>query len=558
MNRGEAGVERDKLLRASPQLSWLDPRLLVMVAILTVVGGYLRFSSIAFGLPEDALHLFRPDEEILVLRALRFGPDWNPHLALYPPAQMYVQSGALRAFALVRGKGRDFHSFYARDDSAQAYLIARQVTAVLGTATIVAIYFAAAAVYGPIPALCASGIVAFLTLHVRDSKFAVTDVAAGFWTTLAIAMLLRIGQRGWRRDYLLAGIFSGVATATKYPAGLLAIAVMVTHLEVMRRDQVPLRAVLRDGRVNLWAAASIAAFMASAPYLFLDWPTTRGDIVFQWTQSFPGSAHHFGWSWLLLRAIPDSFGLPLEFLMFAAIALALIRRRSPETVGTAIFVMFELIAIASPHRPFYRYLLIPLPAAAILVGNLASDLEGSFGIRPSYRVATLGSILVGAVMVPFLINDIQLNRLLRRTDTRVLAARWIERNIPAGSKIAVAGIGMPWGKPQFSGMPMPWDTTQRSGRYRAVAMADIGSLRASGVQWVLSDSLPPLADYSPELSDSLLTELGAQARLVLDINPMRPGRPAPIFDSGDAFYAPLVNASSMERPGPRIRVWELK
>jgi hypothetical protein len=62
--------------------------------LLTVVGGWLRFTATDFGLPEH----FRPDEEFLVPTAYGFASakDWNPHLELYPAMQMYLQYVAIR------------------------------------------------------------------------------------------------------------------------------------------------------------------------------------------------------------------------------------------------------------------------------------------------------------------------------------------------------------------------------------------------------------------------------------------------------------------------------
>src|SRR5580692_3273260 len=60
---------------------------LYAVAALTLIAGWLRFTATSFGLPDH----FRPDEEYMISCALGFERDWNPHFALYPAAQMYIQ-----------------------------------------------------------------------------------------------------------------------------------------------------------------------------------------------------------------------------------------------------------------------------------------------------------------------------------------------------------------------------------------------------------------------------------------------------------------------------------
>ena len=164
----------------------------LILAALTVIAAWLRFTSTGFGLPDK----FRPDEEYLLSRALGFENDWNPHFAIYPAAQMYVQHAALKYYAALIGERQNFRAAYATDGQALAYRVARGVSAAFGTATVPALYFAAAPVFGPGAALAASAIATFATLPVRESKYATTDAATMFWLTLAFAMILRIAKRG--------------------------------------------------------------------------------------------------------------------------------------------------------------------------------------------------------------------------------------------------------------------------------------------------------------------------------------------------------------------------
>ena len=112
----------------------------VLLCLMTLVAGWLRFTATSFGLPDK----FRPDEEYVVSRALGFDQDWNPHFATYPAAQMYVDHVALVLVAKLTGDHSDFRESYVGDNGSGAYLVARRVSAALGTATIPAIYMAAA------------------------------------------------------------------------------------------------------------------------------------------------------------------------------------------------------------------------------------------------------------------------------------------------------------------------------------------------------------------------------------------------------------------------------
>jgi hypothetical protein len=535
------------------QIQQMSRGILAAIVSLTLVAGWLRLESTSFGLPDqDVGHLFRPDEDLLIPRALQFGPDWNPHTAFpYPAAQMYLQSAGLRIYAGCLGHWHDYRSVYAPHSNAEAYIVGRRITALMGTATVPVIYFAAAPAFGEAVALISAAAVAFAPSHVRDSKFATADVPAGFWTALAILMLLRIVQRGSWSDYLLAGVFCGVAFATKYPAGALLFGVFTAHLESRRRD--PLLRSLVDRKVFLIVIGFGTAVIVCSPYLVFDWSQAIQDFRIQWAQTVAASTPQTGngWSWLLLRAMPDCFGPAFEGLVIGGIIWGLVRPQ-PGTTSLAVFIVAELLAISTDGRPFYRYLLVPLPAMAILGTvfgcQLTSRLCTALGrTTGSALVFSLSILLLGLTLLSFLIRDVEFNKLLLREDTRTLAREWIEANVPPGSRIAVTSEDQ-FGKPQLS-----------IGNYNWVPMEDLASLQQKHIYWVLSDGLDQLPAYSPGLSELEQDQLSRHATLVYDMDPLRHNSTTfPIFDEGDAFYAPFGGICAMERPGPRIRIWRLK
>ncbi len=522
----------------------MKPRLIAL-SLLTLVAGWLRFTATSFGLPDR----FRPDEEYMVSRALGFDMDWNPHFAVYPAAQMYVQHAALISYAFIIGTRTSFRDAYATDNQALAYLVSRRVSAAFGTAAVPAIYFAGAATFGSGAALAAAAVVAVSTISVRESKYATTDAAAAFWVTLAITMLLRMLRRGRYADYARAGLFSGLATATKYPAGAIIFAVAAAHIGASRREGRSLLKTISDPRAYVAAGIAIVTFFCATPYAILDWRQTVADYAYQ--EGFvangvgnPMAAH--GWSWLLLHAMPDSFGLALQSLLLVSL-LWVVYSRKPGTLSIVTFAGVALLGMMSSKYVFYRYLVIPLPGLALLAGVFIADMIAlASPVLGSRRATAIAIVLLGLVLAPSLVRDLQLNRLLLRTDTRTLARSWIEAHVPADSAIAATDSSTPYGKPQLSGA------------YRTVPFDEPQSLRQKQVGWAMSDSFAPLSFYSPGPSDEQRAVLNSQAVLLFDSDPIIYGAPRPIFDANDAFYVPLRHISSVRRPGPRIRIWKLK
>jgi len=251
----------------------------------------------------------------------------------------------------------------------------------------------------------------------------------------------------------------------------------------------------------------------------------------------------YGWSWLMLRAMPHSFGIALEILLVVGILWALFRPK-PGTLSMVAFLAVEIAALVKAKCVFHRYLLIPLPAMAMLAGVFVSDLTHAAASKVGRRPALIATaVVLGLILAPSLIRDVELNRFLPRSDTRALARQWIEDHVPPDDRIAARqGYGTPR-------LPIG----------QIVNVEELSSLRVKHVHWVLWDDFTPLTFYSSPPPDWLLAQARTQATLVFDADPMRPGGgDPPAFDAADAFYAPLTNITSMERPGPRIRIWKLK
>jgi len=517
-----------------------------LLVVLTGIAAWLRFSAVGFGLPDQ----FRPDEEMTIPTALDFEHDWNPHQAIYPAGQTYLIHGVLRSYAMVSGAGSDLHQVYGFENGARAYLIARQLTAAMGTATIPIIYLAAAPVFGPTAAMVSAAILAVSFIHVRESKFAKVEVPAGFWLALSIAMMLRIVSRGRWSDYALAGLFCGLAAATHYTAGAIAVGILVAHHEARHREGKPLLTSLLDPRIYLAGVVTIAAFLGADPYFILDWPQTSRDFRFlhgvysDWNGGHTPAGH--GWHWLLLRAMPAGFGIEFEIFLLAALLWVVLRPR-PGTYALLAFVLacFLSLTYGRPQLE-YRYLVNPLMAMALLGGVLATDIialaRSWMGARIAYLVAATGVLL----FVPSSIRAVQLDHLLQRPDTRTIARLWMLEHIPQNTTIALFW-GDTYGKPKLPG------------RYKLVRVDSLESLQAAikTAQWVVLDNFAPLILWSPDATEAEIAELNSKGTLELDLLSLKPDAELPECDPNDAFYAPFSHFSSMLRPGPRIRIWKI-
>jgi hypothetical protein len=419
----------------------------------------------------------------------------------------------------------------------------------MGTATVPIIYLAAASIYGPVAAIISSALLAVSFIHVRDSKFAKTEVPAGFWLALSILMMLRIPARGRVVDYALAGLFCGLAAATHYSSGAIAIGILVAHLEARRREGKSLFGSLSDSRIYIAGVVSIVAFLAADPSFILEWKQTAKtyaemrNVYLMWNGG--NTPAGFGWPWLLGLGMPRGFGIELELLLLAALLWVVVRRK-PGTPALLAFVLACFWSLTSGHPQLeIRYLINPLLAMVLLAGVFVSEVVVPGLSRIGVLSGGITAVLGGALLLsPSFIRDLQMNHLLRQTDTRTIAREWMIAHVAPGSTVAVTDQTNGYGKPKVDQL------------YHIIPLKNNrGGAESPG--WVLYDSAPQLSLWSKSLSDAAVAELNTKGKLEFDIDPVRPGAAAPVFDPNDAFYVPFHHITSMVRPGPRIRIWKL-
>ena len=155
--------------------------------------------------------------------------------------------------------------------------------------------------------------------------------------------------------------------------------------------------------------------------------------------------------------------------------------------------------------------------------------------RPAWTpgVALLAGILV---LSPSAYSVFKFDRLIARTDNRLLARRWVEARFPAGTTIAQPGPG--------------------SGRVFTFTPEEIGyvsrELTSSGPQpdLVIVQS-SPLQGLDTVYHDSQVLADAYDLRLTLTV---AADDAANVYDLQDDFYLPM-SGFKIERPGPNLRIY---
>jgi hypothetical protein len=541
----------------------------------------LRLWGLSWGLP-SVLH---PDEGIYVerARAMAESGDLNPKYFQNPSLFTYLIAGGLlltHALGPLAGP-------LAPDVPGAAYLLARLLSALLGTAGVALLYAIGATLFGRRVGLLAALFLAVSFLHARDSHYGVNDVAATTLLLLSVyfaARLLRQPSLCW---YVLAGLAGGLATSTKYNASFFFAPLLAAHC-LARSSASPLA---RSRALALASAAALCGFFIGTPYALLDFGQFQRSFLEQYRF---GSNRWLGQSpdpvpMLYLSSLLQGFGaLPLALAM-AGLVLAW-RRHRRETVLLITFPLTYLAFMLKTELFFVRFALPLVPYCSLLAAHGAAGLVAR--VRPvaslalgRFRVETLVptrgdegvpascrrrlwilATLLSAVLAQPLAYVLLHHRLLPQTSTRVLATDWVQANVPPGSSVKVVehSLTLPPGlgsrTPAIPGLRIEFfDPRPEADEDSARKLAD------RDVQYVVTSSFdydryfmdPPLRWQQTfgRRYQRLQDSLEQQAQLVARFSPGIGERDVPF--SVDNRYTPFWNLEQHERHGPTIRIYSL-
>ena len=159
--------------------------------------------------------------------------------------------------------------------------------AVSGIADVIAVVFAyllGRAIWSRKVGVLGAYLVAVAVLHIQLSHFFAVDTLLALLTVLAMFFLVRVARFGRLADSALAGLFIGLALATKISIAPILAPYAVAHLiyagGLVSDDQETIFDRLRRAMEGalIGGAVMIAAFAITQPYALLDWAKFYADI----------------------------------------------------------------------------------------------------------------------------------------------------------------------------------------------------------------------------------------------------------------------------------------
>jgi hypothetical protein len=397
-----------------------------------------------------------------------------PHFTYY--ADALTLWAAARFPAAVAAAAR---RLYGLDDpTAVAWLLLRGVVALLSALTVVPVYLLARRLIGGGPESGApwvgraAGALAAALLICSDlfnegSHLNTCDVPSALFATLCLLLVARLADRESARGYVMAGVAAGLAGASKYPAGLVAVGIAAVWLgwRVRRRDW--------NGGLAWAALAAAGTFVAAMPSL-----VAYPGMAFAGQRGIFFGARQYGrGGWL--GVMPESnagfyagklwgsFGWPAAAAGLSGLALLAIRARGrgdgrwtqwprwqprpARLLWLAPYPVAFLALVSAMNMAVKRNLYPVLPILAVYLGvgmaawlELAAERAGEraataaglprrFRSRAAWRWAA--ALLALACLWPPAELTARQTAGYLMPSTREEAGAWISAHLPAGAAI---------------------------------------------------------------------------------------------------------------------------
>lgn len=316
-----------------------------------------------------------------------------------------------------------------------SWLLLRGCNTTLGALTAVPVFLIGKRVAGLAAAVLSALLIVFSPLYIEITQLIISDVPAAFFATVSLLFVARLLDGERTTDYLLAGATAGLAAACKYPAGVVAVAIVAIwfYWRLSRRDWS--WNLLWAGLVALASLLAVMpAFLAHSESAFAG---QGKDLLFGlrqygsggWIGVMPGSnTRYYG------ELIVGSFGLTVVVL--GMLGWWRWQRKERRRIWLMLpFPTLYLGLIVAMSMVVKRNLLPVVPALAVLFGIGIAGWMRWIGQRAAPRSTVWWTLLLGVSLAWPIYRTTLQTIAFARPSTREEAASWINAHVAPGATI---------------------------------------------------------------------------------------------------------------------------
>jgi len=434
------------------------------LVVILLLGLLIRLVGVRFGLP----YLYHVDEARFAKISLNyFTGDLNPHFFHVPTLHTYAVAGIWAVYYHVgkfSGKFTDVNDFMGsfQEDPSVFIILGRLLTVILSVGTIILVFIIGTKMYSKRVGIFAALFLIFSHVHNKISHYQVPDAPMVFFFMLSFLFIWYIYKRGRPRDYILAGLFAGLAMATKYGGQMLFLPLLLAHLFRTIEEKQSLQNIIFSLPLVLSGVFFGIGFLVGCPFFILDFSSFwRG---FRWQSQHLYVSGHFGsstaqpaWLFYIKNGFRENVGLLSQFLVLGGVLYGSIRHKKREILLFSLPVVLFLV-IGGWKAKAVRYMLPLTPFLALIASyfldTVLQKLEAlrtkSFRPGGNRSRLLLPLFLTSVILLPSAYKVVRFDLSLTQKDTRTLAHAWIEKNIPEGSQIACEQYSPPISETKYA------------------------------------------------------------------------------------------------------------
>jgi hypothetical protein len=403
----------------------LDRTTRAWIFCILVTSFVLNLWGINFGLP-DAWH---PDE--IVYKAVAMAQDFslNPHEFKYGSLHFYQILLTMAPTYFVT----ELLSLDPKAQKTAVFVAARALSAALGTGCVALVFFVGRQLFGPTAGILSA---AFLTLtmgFVNISHYATVDIPMLFGMLASFLTATHVLRAGGTKSYVLAGMFAGLAAATKYPGGAIILSLLAAHF-------------LRQGRRNHAAlvygiaASAISFVVANPPMLLSSCEFFEGFVknaAFHAAEGVTADGVALSIIGDIYHATGPALGILAALSLAYALALICGKKQPRETLLLCSMLLPCFFVVLSKNFSIMRYVIPMLPPLVLLTAKMIDDMLSARNVFFRYLGVTVTSLTIVISGAYTVAADLEITN-----DSRKLAAAWIDRNATEGATIETTLSGV--------------------------------------------------------------------------------------------------------------------
>jgi len=317
-------------------------------------------------------------------------------------------------------------------------IAARLLTVLLFIGSIVLVYLISKRSFGLFPARFLALILSTSAGFIAFSHFLTVDIPVTFWMLLALYFSLNLLNERKTLNYILAGFFTGIATATKYNGLGIGISIVVAHLLSM--DHLSWKNIhdwknaIFNRNIFISLLMILVGFLLGNPYILVDVRRFVSDFLYSYlvTPVYSGVTTGHNYSGFFLH-IGELIGFPALLLfsigfLFSVYVLVFRKQIVDQTkvlwVLLSAFLLYYFMFGSFP-RLETRFVLPIVPVFLLISGPLIRKISQN---KPIMLVLLIGLVSYN-LFCSYYVGKLFL------TDPRMEAQEWVRDHIPTGSSI---------------------------------------------------------------------------------------------------------------------------